>query len=265
MATQVHPSAFVHPSAQLGEDVVIGPSAVIEEDVIIGDRTRVDAFASIKRYTSMGTDNHIHSYACVGGEPQDLKFDGEVSRLEIGNGNTIREFSTQHRGTATGGGLTRIGDNNLLMAYTHVAHDCVVGNNIVMSNNATLAGHVTVGDSVIISGLSAVHQFVRIGDHAFVAGMSGIPQDLPPFMLAVGGRASVHGPNLVGLRRMNASRDVIAALKTAYKLLWHSTTPRREALEQLEYELGQYPEIMLLVQFMRSSERGVLSAERAAL
>lgn len=262
MATQVHPSAFVHPGAQLGEDVVIGPCALIEEDVIIGDRSRVDTFASVKRYTRMGTDNHIHSYACVGGEPQDLKFHGEESWLEIGNGNNIREFSTQHRGTEAGGCLTRIGDNNLLMAYTHVAHDCMLGNNIVMSNNATLAGHVTVGDFAIISGLSAVHQFVRIGEYSFVAGMSGIPQDLPPFMLAVGGRASVHGPNLVGLRRMRASRELIAALKAAFRLIWHSETPRKEALEQLEYEQGHYPEIMSLVNFIRASERGILSADR---
>lgn len=261
MATQIHPSAFVHESAQLGEDVTIGPCAVVEANVTIGDRTRVDAFASIKNFTRIGMDNHIHSYACVGGDPQDLKYHGEESWLEIGNGNTIREFSTQHRGTEGGGCLTRIGNNNLLMAYTHVAHDCVLGDNIVMSNNATLAGHVTVGNYVIISGLSAVHQFVRIGDHAFVAGMSGLPQDLPPFMLAVGGRACIHGPNLVGLRRMQASREVISALKTAFRLLWHSETPRKEALEQIEYEYGQSPEIMELVNFVRTSERGVLSAK----
>lgn len=262
MSAQVHPSAFVHPSAQLGEGIVIGPCAVVEEDVVIGDRTRLDAFATVKRYTRMGSDNHVHSYACVGGEPQDLKYAGEVSWLEIGNGNNIREFSTLHRGTEGGGGCTRIGDNNLFMAYTHVAHDCVVGNNVVMSNNATLAGHVTVGDFVIISGLSAVHQFTRLGQHSFVAGMSGLPQDLPPFMLAVGSRAAVHGPNLVGLRRMHASRELIAALKNAFRLIWLSETPRKEALEQLEYEFGNFPEILDLVAFIRGSERGILSANR---
>ena len=143
-APQIHPTAFVAPSAQIGEDVVIGPCVVIENDVVIGARTRIDAFASIKRYTTMGEDNHVHSYAAVGGEPQDLKFHGEVTQLIIGNKNSIREFSTMHRGTEDGNNVTRIGDNNLFMAYTHVAHDCVVGSNIVMSNNATLAGHVIV-------------------------------------------------------------------------------------------------------------------------
>lgn len=262
MASQIHPSAFVDPKAEVGEGVVIGPCAVIEADTVVGDRCRIDAFASVKQYTRMGTDNHLHSYACIGGEPQDLKFRGEVSWLELGNGNSIREFSTLHRGTEGGGGVTRIGDNNLCMAYTHVAHDCQLGSHIVMSNGATLAGHVTVGDHAILAGLCAVHQFVRIGHHAFVGGMSGIPQDLPPFMLAVGNRASVHGPNLVGLRRMNASRELIAAFKNAFRLLWHSETPRREALEQLEYEFGNYAEILSFVAFIRASERGILSAER---
>ena len=167
-APQIHPTAFVAPTAQLGEDVVIGPCAVIEDDVIIGARTRIDAFASIKRYTTMGEDNHVYSYAAVGGEPQDLKFHGEKSQLVIGNRNNIREFTTLHRGTESGGGITRVGDNNLLMAYVHVAHDCTVMNNVVMSNNATLAGHCFVDDNAIIGGLSAVHQFVRVGTHAFV-------------------------------------------------------------------------------------------------
>lgn len=262
MAAVVHPSAFVHESARLGDDVVVGPCAVIEADVVIGAGSRIDAFASVKSHTRMGERNHIHSYACVGGEPQDLKFHGEVTTLEMGDGNTVREFATLHRGTEGGGGVTRIGSNNLLMAYTHVAHDCILGSGIVMSNGATLAGHVHVGDHVILSGLSAVHQFVRIGDHAFVGGMSGIAQDLPPFMLAVGHRAGVHSPNLVGLRRMQATRELIAALKNAYRLVWNSEVPRKEALEQLEYELGNYPEVLLFVEFIRASERGILPASQ---
>ena len=258
MGTSVHPSAFVDPSVELGDGVVIGPCAVIEANCVIGDRCKIDAFASVKQNVTMGTDNHIHSYAAVGGDPQDLKYAGEESYLVIGNGNSVREFATLHRGTEGGGFYTRIGDNNLFMAYTHVAHDCQLANNIVMSNNATLAGHVEVEDDAIIAGLSAVHQFVRIGKSAFVGGMSGISQNLPPFMLAVGNRAGVHGPNLVGLRRMKASRELIAALKTAYKLMWLSNVPRKEALEQLEYELGNFPEVVRFVEFVRASERGIL-------
>ncbi len=261
MASQIHPSSFIAPGARLGADVVVGPCAVIEDDVIIGDRSRIDAFASVKRFTRMGTDNHIHSYALVGGEPQDLKFAGEESWLEMGNGNSVREFATLHRGTAGGGGVTRVGNGNLFMAYTHVAHDCQLGNEIVMSNGATLAGHVSVDNRAILAGLSAVHQFVRIGAYAFVGGMSGISQDLPPFMLAVGNRAGVHGPNLVGLRRLQASRELIAALKSAFRLVWHSDTPRKEALEQLEYEYGVFPEILAFVEFVRASERGILPAD----
>ncbi len=261
MASQIHPSAFVASGAQIGEDVIIGPCAVVEEDVVIGDRCQIDAFASVKRFTRMGTDNHIHSYALVGGEPQDLKYAGEESWLQLGNGNNVREFATLHRGTEGGGGLTTIGDGNLFMAYTHVAHDCQLGDEIVMSNGATLAGHVTVHDRAILAGLSAVHQFVRIGAYAFVGGMSGISQDLPPYMLAVGNRAGVHGPNLVGLRRLQASRELIAALKSAFRLVWHSDTPRKEALEQLEYEYGIYSEILAFVEFVRASERGILPAD----
>lgn len=261
MATNIHPSAFVDEKAQLGADVVVGPCAVVEANTIIGDRCRIDAFASVKEYTRMGCDNHIYSYAAVGGEPQDLKFNGEESWLVMGDRNRVREFATLNRGTEGGGGQTVIGDDNLLMAYTHVAHDCHVKNGIIMSNGATLAGHVTVEDHAILAGLSAVHQFVRIGRNAFVGGMSGISQDLPPFMLAVGNRAGVHGPNLVGLRRMKASRELISAFKSAYRLIWNSDTPRKEALEQLEYEYGTFPELIDFVEFIRASERGILSVE----
>lgn len=176
---QVHPTAIVHANAQIGKDVEIGPYAIIEEHVVIGDRCRIDAHAVIKDYTRMGVGNHIHSHALVGGEPQDLKFQGEVTWLELGDDNRIREFATLHRGTEGGGGITRIGSRNLCMAYTHIAHDCQLGNDIVMSNGATLGGHVRVDDFAIIGGLSAVHQFGHVGTHAFVGGMTGVAQDLP--------------------------------------------------------------------------------------
>lgn len=262
METQIHPAAFVDKSAKIGKGVVIGPCALIDKNVEIGDGTTIDAFASVKQYTRMGKNNHIFSYAMVGEIPQDLKFHGEESWLEIGDNNDIREFATLHRGTKDGNGLTKVGDNCLLMAYTHVAHDCILGNNIVMSNNATLAGHVEVQDYAIIGGLSAVHQFSRIGTHAFVGGMTGISQDLAPYMLAVGERAGLHGPNLVGLRRMGLSREAISAVKAVFKLIWLSGIPRKEALEKAAQEYANFPEAMEIVNFVKESKRGVLSPQK---
>ena len=230
---QVHPTAIVHANAQIGKDVEIGPYAIIEEHVVIGDRCRIDAHAVIKDYTRMGVGNHIHSHALVGGEPQDLKFQGEVTWLELGDDNRIREFATLHRGTEGGGGITRIGSRNPCMAYTH-----------------------------IIGGLSAVHQFGHVGTHAFVGGMTGVAQDLPPWMLAAGSRALVHGPNLVGLRRAGASRETISAFKQAFRLIWRSEMPRSEALDLLANDYANLPQVMEFVDFVRSSERGLCPAEK---
>ncbi len=263
MSAFIHPSAFISPKAELGRNVSVGPCAVIEDDVVIGDNCQIHAFASVKRYTRMGQGNIIHSYALVGGEPQDLKFAGEVSWLEIGDNNKIREFSTLHRGTEGGGGITRIGNNNLIMAYCHVAHDCILHNSIVMSNGATLAGHVILFDGVIIGGLSAVHQFGRVGRHAFIGGMTGISQDLPPYMMAVGGRAGIHGPNLVGMRRLGVASASISAVRAAFRSIWLSETPRQEALDKAEQEYAHIPEVIELVTFVRESPRGVLPAVRA--
>ena len=237
---QVHPTAIVHANAQIGKDVEIGPYAIIEEHVVIGDRCRIDAHAVIKDYTRMGVGNHIHSHALVGGEPQDLKFQGEVTWLELGDDNRIREFATLHRGTEGGGGITRIGSRNLCMAYTHVRVD----------------------DFAIIGGLSAVHQFGHVGTHAFVGGMTGVAQDLPPWMLAAGSRALVHGPNLVGLRRAGASRETISAFKQAFRLIWRSEMPRSEALDLLANDYANLPQVMEFVDFVRSSERGLCPAEK---
>ncbi len=258
----IHSTAIIAPSAVIGKDVVIGPYAIIEDDVVIGDRCKIDANASIKQYTKMGTDNHIHSFALVGGIPQDLKFHGEVSHLEMGNNNSVREFATIHRGTEGGGFLTKVGDNNLFMAYTHIAHDCIVGSNIVMSNGATLAGHVQVADYAIIGGLSAVHQFVRIGRNAFLGGMSGIAQDLPPFVIASGGRGHVHGLNLVGLRRIGMKKEAISALKDAYQMVWRSNLLRAQAVEQISEKYSNIPELVEFADFIKASTRGVCSAEK---
>ncbi len=258
---KIHPTACIGSNVEIADDVEIGHCACIEDNVKIGAGTKIGSFASVKAYTSMGENNIIHSYACVGGEPQDLKFAGEETALVIGNNNTFREFCTIHRGTIQDKALTKIGSNNLFMAYTHIAHDCKIGSNIVMSNGATLAGHVEVQDFVIIAGLSAVHQFSRLGAHSFVGGMTGIHQDLPPYMLASEGcRGSVQSPNLVGLRRLKASNEVIAAIKHAYKLIWVSNTPRQDALKELE-ESYEFAEIKLLVDFIRSSQRGIISGK----
>jgi UDP-N-acetylglucosamine acyltransferase len=261
--TTVHPSAFVSPKAELGSNVGVGPCAVIEDDVVIGDNCRIHAFASIQQYTRMGRGNTIHSYALVGGIPQDLKFAGEVSHLEIGDNNTIREFATLHRGTDGGGGITRVGNNNLIMAYCHIAHDCKLGSSIVLSNGATLAGHVELFDNVIIGGLSALHQFARVGRHAFIGGMTGIAQDLPPYMMAVGSRAGIHGPNLVGLRRLQLPSTTVTAIRAAFRTIWHSELPRAQALEKAALDHPDVPEVQEIVEFVRSSPRGVLPAVRS--
>ena len=264
MSIFIHPSAFVSPKAELGDNVTVGPCALIEDDVVIGDGSAIHAFASVKQYTRMGRGNVVHSYALVGGIPQDLKFGGEVSALEIGDNNQIREYATLHRGTEGGGGITRVGSNNLIMAYCHVAHDCILGDGIVMSNGATLAGHVQIFDHAIIGGLSAVHQFSRIGRYAFVGGMTGISQDLPPYMLAVGSRAGIHGPNMVGLRRLRLPSNSVTAVRSAFRMIWHSNMPRQEALDKAAQEFADVPEVLEIVEFVRSSPRGVLPAARVS-
>ncbi len=261
MGTDIHPSAIVDPSARLGEDVVIGPYAIIHEDTSIGDNSRIDAFAQVKPYTVLGAENHVFSYACIGEIPQDLKFQGEKSSLLIGTGNCIREYCTINRGTEEGGGRTCIGDNCLLMAYSHVAHDCRLQDHVIMANCSTLAGHVQIGDHAMVGGLSAVHQFVNIGEMAFVGGMSGVAQDVPPFMLVAGERAKLEGLNLVGLRRHKFSKADISALKKSLRLIWYSGKTRDEAFAEIEEnDIGQNPHVNRLLDFLRnSSARGTVS------
>ncbi|MDR1946383.1 MAG: acyl-ACP--UDP-N-acetylglucosamine O-acyltransferase [Desulfovibrio sp.] len=264
MNAVIHPSAFVSDKARIGERVGIGPCAVVEDDVYIGDDCEIRAFASVGRHTRMGRGNIVHSYAFVGGIPQDLKFRGEESRLEIGDNNNFREFCTVHRGTEGGGGVTRLGSNNLIMAYCHVAHDCILGDNIVMSNGATLAGHVRIADHVVMGGLSAVHQFSRLGRYSFVGGMTGISLDLPPYMMAVGVRGGIQGPNLIGMRRMKLPSPTITAVRAAFRLIWLSGLPRREALERAAADFADVPEAVEIIDFICESERGVLQAARSA-
>ncbi|MFW6323704.1 MAG: acyl-ACP--UDP-N-acetylglucosamine O-acyltransferase [Desulfovibrionales bacterium] len=260
MATEIHPTAIVHPKAHLGVDVIVGPYTLIEENTSVGDGCRIDPFAQIKSFTSMGKENHIHSYACVGGVPQDLKFHGEESWLRMGDNNTVREFVTLNRGTEGGGGVTSIGSRCLLMAYVHVAHDCRIGDQGIFSNGATLAGHVEVGAQAIVGGLSAVHQFVRIGDYAFVGGKTGVVQDVPPYMMAAGERARLHGPNMVGLRRMKYPSETIQALKNTYRILWRSGMGKKEAVAEVEEKYPNFPEVRQVIDFMSKTERGITPA-----
>jgi UDP-N-acetylglucosamine acyltransferase len=252
----IHPTAIVHPDARVGAGTVIGPYVTVGEHVRIGRDCRVGASAVIDGWTEIGDANEIFPMASVGLIPQDLKFGGERTRLVIGNRNVIREFATIHRGTAGGGGLTRIGDHNLFMAYAHIAHDCHVGNETIFGNGATLAGHVVVEDYANVGAFSGVHQFCRVGRHAFIGGYSVVTKDALPFAKTVGNRARIYGLNTIGLVRRKFSPDAIAKLRRAYRHLLHSNTSR--ALAQIERDPTlQCDEVQYVVDFIRTSRRGV--------
>jgi len=253
----VHPTAIIGPGARLHPTVEVGPYAVIGPQVTIGAGTLVGPHAVIEGRTRLGERNRVFQFASVGAQPQDLKYAGEDSALEIGNENLIREFTTLHKGTKGGGGVTRIGDRNLFMAYAHVAHDCQVGNGCVLANAATLGGHVEIGDNVILGGLAAVHQFTRIGKHAFVAGGAMVVMDVPPFCIAQGDRAELAGINSIGLARHGFSEEQIGRVKEAYRILFRSKLPLEEAVERLRTELGDQPEIQALLTFVTTSQRGL--------
>ncbi|GAB4181139.1 MAG: acyl-ACP--UDP-N-acetylglucosamine O-acyltransferase [Geothermobacteraceae bacterium] len=253
----IHPTAQIHPAAELADNVEVGPYAVIGEHVRIGSGTRIGAHAVIDNYTEIGRDNHIYQFASVGAEPQDLKFAGEESWLRIGDRNRVREFATLHRGTADGGGETIVGSDCLFMAYSHVAHDCRVGNHVILANGATLAGHVIVEDFAILGGLSAVHQFSRVGAHVMISGGSMVGQDVVPYAMAQGDRAKIAGINLIGLKRRGFSEQALKNIKTAYKVVFRSNLRLEEALAQLEADLGDQEEIRHFIEFIKGSERGL--------
>ena len=253
----VHPTAVIAPGARLHPTVEVGPYAVIGAQVEIGAGTTVGPHAVIEGRTRLGERNRVFQFASVGAQPQDLKYAGEDSALEIGNENLIREFTTLHKGTTGGGGVTRIGDGNLFMAYAHVAHDCQVGNGCVFANAATLGGHVEIGDHVILGGLAAVHQFTRIGRHAFVAGGAMVVMDVPPFCTAQGDRAELVGVNSIGLARHGFSEEQIARVKEAYRILFRSKLPLEEAVDRLRTEHGDQNEIQVLLSFITPSQRGL--------
>lgn len=258
MATHIHPTAIVEAGAELGVEVVVGPFAVVGAGVELGDRSLVDAGAQIQGPTKIGKDNRFFPYSCIGFDPQDLKFKGEETRLEIGARNHFREHSTVHRGTGKGGGLTRVGSDNLFMVGTHIAHDCRVGDRTIFANNGTLAGHVEVDDDAVVGAFSSVHQFCRVGRYAYIGGYSVVTRDALPFVKTVGGKPACFGLNRIGLERKGFSIDALANLEAAYRLLVRSKLNTTQALERIRAEIPQDPNVTYLLAFVEGSERGVI-------
>jgi UDP-N-acetylglucosamine acyltransferase len=251
----IHASAVIVEGAILGENVSVGPFAYIGPNVRIGDNTQIAPHAVIDGYTTIGKNNRIFPHAAVGTIPQDLKFAGEHVELIIGDNNTIREFTLFNPGTKGGGSITKVGNGNLFMGYVHLGHDVIIGDNCILANGATLAGHVELGDHVVIGGLTPVHQFVRIGDYAMIGGASALSQDVPPFCLAEGNRANLRGLNLTGLRRA-MQRDEINALKTAYRELFEEGNPLQEVADNI-LEHTDSEKVKQLCEFIKSSKRGI--------
>jgi len=252
----IHSTTIIHPKAQIGSGCEIGPYCVIGEHVTLGDGCQLRSHVVIDGHTKLGKENEIFPFASLGLKTQDLKWKGGVTRTEIGDGNTFREYVTVH--SATGDGeVTRIGSHNTILAYCHVAHNCTLGDRIIMSNVATLAGHVTVEDQAVIGGLAAVHQFCRIGKMAMIGGCSKVVQDVPPFMIADGNPAETRTVNKVGLERNGIAEEAQISLRSAYKILFRERLTIPNALAKIGSELPPLPEIKYLVQFIRASERGI--------
>ena len=258
MSTLIHPTAIVHPQAQLAEGVEIGAYAVIGADVNIGRDTRIAAHVVIDGPTQIGVENQIYSFASIGAAPQDKKFKGEPTELIIGDRNVIRECCTLNRGTVQDKAKTVIGDDNWIMAYVHIAHDCVVGNNTTFANSATLAGHVEIRDWVILGGFTLVHQFCLIGEHAFTGMGSAIGKDVPPYAMVSGAPAEPHSINLEGLKRRGFSKEAIQRIKDAHRMLYRQNLTTAEALEKIAAAYGEYDDIQLLLAFCQQSQRGLL-------
>jgi len=257
LSTNIHPTAIVASGALIGERCSIGPYSQIGPHVCLGDDTKVGALVVIEGWTEIGNGCQIFSHSVLGTPPQHLKYMGEETYLKIGKNTIIREFVTVHRATAEGGGRTVIGDSNFIMAYCHIAHDCILGNHIAMANAASLAGHVVIGDYANLGAFVGIHQFVRIGCYTMVGAFSGIGQDVPPYMMVSGIRAKPYGINLVGLRRHNFSPETLKALKQAYRILFQSNLNTSQALEKMEAEMELIPEIKQLVDFVKTSKRGI--------
>lgn len=254
----IHPSAIVHSGAKLGANVGIGAYSIVGEHVEIGGGTRIGPHVVIEGHTRIGRDNRIFQFSSLGAAPQDKKYAGEPTRLEIGDGNTIREFCTLNCGTVQDAGVTRLGNGNWIMAYVHLAHDCQIGDHTIFANNAQLAGHVHVGDYAILGGFTGVHQFVRIGAHSFTAIATVLVHDLPPYVMAAGDTAKPYGINTEGLRRRGYSAAALAAIKRAYKTLYKSGLTLDQAKAELAEQARTCVEIGLLTDFLQSSTRGIV-------
>lgn len=263
MTHLIHPTAIIEAGAELDANVTVGPYTIIGANVKISAGTTIGAHSEIKGYTTIGRDNTIASFAALGGPPQDMKYQGEPTRLEMGDRNTIREFTTIHTGTIQDQGVTRIGDDNWIMAYVHIAHDCQIGNHTIFASNAQVAGHVQVGDWAILGGMSGIHQFVRIGAHAMLGGASALVQDIPPFVIAAGNKAVPYGINVEGLKRRGFEPATIHVLKKAYRLLYKSGYALDQAKQTLQDLLSEqdgqaHTQLQAFVDFVSNSERGVI-------
>lgn len=257
---QAHKTAIIHPEAKLGAGTIVGPYAVIEGSVTIGENCRIGNFSVITGNTTIGNNCQFYTGAVIGSAPQDKKFNGDENvSLTIGNNNVFREYVTINPGTVNGGGKTIIGNNDYLMAYSHIAHDCVIGNNCVLANSATLAGHVTIEDMAVVGGLTAIHQFVRLGRLSMVGGISRVSQDIPPFSMCVGYKAKVYNINSVGLKRAQIPAENVKHLRQAFKILFHSGLNKTHAIEKVEKEIPLCPEIEHLIFFIKTSKRGICS------
>jgi UDP-N-acetylglucosamine acyltransferase len=253
----IHPTAIVDPAARIEPGVEIGPYTCVTGNAFIGSGTVIGPHVVIEGNTSIGPECRISQFASIGAPPQSVKYAGEETQVKVGRKCVIREFVTIHRGTAFGGGLTQVGDNCMLMAYTHIAHDCKVGNQVIFANNATLAGHICVEDNATIGGLVAVHQFVNIGRHAFIGGKSAVVKDVPPYVIAAGDRAKLYGLNSVGLKRNNFSPAALNALKKVYRIIFRAGLTLNEAIERAYAEVEQTPEVINFLEFIKASRRGI--------
>jgi len=254
---KIHSTAIVHPNARIAEGVEVGPYAVIGEHVRIGRDTKICSHVLIEGWTTIGERNHIFPFSSIGTAPQDIGYRNEETYLIIGDDNVIRECATVHRATTKEDRKTVIGNKNFLMAYSHVAHDCRLGNNIIMANSVALGGHIVIGDHAILGGIVAVHQFARIGPYAIIGGQSAVTLDIPPYVSAAGNRAQLYGLNLVGLKRKGFSEQAISTLKKAYKIIFRSGLTQDEAIKKTLMNIPDSPEVNVLIEFIRTSKRGI--------
>jgi len=253
----IHPTAIVDSKADIEENVNIGAYSMVGANVRIGSGTFIGPHVVIQPFVDIGPECQIFQYASIGAVPQALKFEGEETHVRIGRGTVVREFVTINRGTGFGGGITEVGEKNFLMAYVHIAHDCTTGQNVILANNATLAGHIVIEDFVTVGGLVAIHQFVRIGKYAYIGGKSAVVKDIPPYVIAAGDRAKLHGLNSVGLKRQSFTQETVSKLKKAYRIIFRFGLTLNEAIERVRAEVDQIPEVLELIRFIKSSQRGI--------